>query len=190
MFKKSLLNLVLLSMLLFSCGEEDTLPIGSQLMLNPNLSLYPDSVFPWTPSNSNGIQHGVSREVFISGNRSLYIHNPNRTVANASFWSQTYTGPMPASGSTLELVAFVKGENIEDLTAGGRVFIALKVFPMIKTESVASAVFDFQGDVDWVLLKATLEDFPKDAKSIQVTLNMPTLTLGKVYFDEINLTVK
>ncbi|MFN3996785.1 hypothetical protein [Algoriphagus sp.] len=87
-------------------------------------------------------------------------------------------------------MAFVKGENIQDLTAGGRIFIALKVFPTIKTESVASAVFDFQGDVDWVLLKATLEDFPKDAESIQVTLNVPTQTLVKAYFDEINLTVK
>lgn len=159
-------------------------------MLNPNLSLYPDSVFPWTFSNSNGIQHGVSREVFISGNRSLYIENPDRAVANASFWTQTYTGPMPASGSTLELAAFVKGEKLQDLTAGGRVFIMLKVFPMIKTEAIATAVFDFQGDVDWVLLKATLEKFPEDAESIQVTLNMPDLTLGKVYFDEINLTVK
>ena len=108
----------------------------------------------------------------------------------ASHWSQTYTGPMPAPGSTLELVAFVKGEKIQDLTAGGRVFIGLKVFPMNERESVASAVFDYQGDVDWVLLKATLENFPEDAESIQVTLYMPRLTLGKVYFDEINLTVK
>lgn len=189
MFRKGLFHLLVVS-LLFSCNEEDPLPKGTQLMLNPNLSLYPDSVYPWTPSNSSGIQHGVSREKFISGNRSLYIENPTREVANAAFWTQTYTGPMPAPGSTLELVAFVKGENIQDLTAGGRVFIALKVFPMIKTESVASAVFDFQGDVDWVLLKATLENFPIDAESIQVSLNMPTLTLGKVYFDEINLTVK
>lgn len=189
MLRKSLFYLLLIS-LLMSCDEKETLPRGSQLLLNPNLSLYPDSVFPWTPSNPDGIQNGVSREEFVSGNRSLYIENPNRTVANASHWTQTYTGPMPAPGSTLELVAFVKGENIQDLTAGGRVFIALKVFPMIKTESVATAVFDFQGDVDWVLLKATLENFPEEAENIQVTLNMPTLTLGKVYFDEINLTVK
>lgn len=189
MFRKSFFQLLLLPLLL-SCAEEDPLPRGSQLMLNPNLSLYPDTVSPWTPSNSNGIQHGVSREVFVSGNRSLYIDNPTREVANAAFWRQTYTGPMPAEGSTLELVAFVKGENLQDLTAGGRVYIWVKVFPTTKTESVASAVFDFQGDVDWVLLKATLEDFPKGAESIEVTLYMPDLTLGKVYFDEINLTVK
>lgn len=194
MFRKSIFHLFLFSILV-SCNEEDALPRGSQVMLNPNLSLYPDSVFPWTPSNSNGIQHGVSREVFVSGNRSLYIDNPDRTVANASFWTQTYTGPMPAPGSTLELVAFVKGENIQDLTAGGRIHVGFKALTRNGTESAtqkssASAVFDFQGDVDWVLLKATLENFPKDAEKIQVTLNVPTLTLGKVYFDEINLTVR
>lgn len=156
-------------------------------MLNPNLSLYPDSVVPWTPSNSKGILHGVSREVFMSGNRSLFIENQDSTVVTQSNWSQTYTGPMPAPGSTVELAAFVKGENIRDLTAGGRIFIAFKVLPINRS---AYAVFDFQGDVDWVLLKATLENFPEDAESIQVTLNVPTLTLGKVYFDEINLTAK
>ncbi|HSF52543.1 MAG TPA: hypothetical protein VLA71_02270, partial [Algoriphagus sp.] len=61
MVKKSFFHLLLFS-LLISCNEEEFLPQGSQLLLNPNLSLYPDSVFPWTPSNSNGIQHGVSRE--------------------------------------------------------------------------------------------------------------------------------
>ncbi len=94
---------------------------------------------------------------------------------------------MPAPGSTVELAAFVKGEKIRDLTAGGRIFIAFKVLPINRS---AYAVFDFQGDVDWVLLKATLENFPEEAESIQVTLNVPTLTLGKVYFDEINLTAK
>lgn len=84
---------------------------------------------------------------------------------------------MPAEGSTLELVAFVKGENIRDLTAGGRVYIAVKVLPLNdresdRQESSAFAVFDFQGDVDWVLLKATLEDFPKHTGNSKC----PTLT--------------
>jgi hypothetical protein len=189
MFRKGLFHLLLVT-LLFSCNEEDPLPRGSQLMLNPNLSQYPDSVFPWKPLISNRVEHGVSREVFVTGNRSLYLENQDSLIVSSASWTQTYTGPMPAPGSTLELVAFVKGENIRDLTAGGRIFIAFKVFPMNETESIASAVFDFQGDIDWVLLKATLEDFPKDAESIQVTLTMPDLTLGKVYFDEISLTVK
>ncbi|MDX5337855.1 MAG: hypothetical protein LPK25_02435 [Cyclobacteriaceae bacterium] len=181
-----------LLVLLFSCQkeEEDFLPKGAQLMLNPNLSQFPDSVNPWKPSNPDGIQLGVSREVFISGNRSLFIENKTREMASASSWSQTYTGPMPKPGSTLELVAFVKGEKVQDLTAGGRVYIMVRTFPQTNQISGASTSLDLQGDFNWVLVQATLENFPKDAERIEVSLHVPTLTLGKVYFDEINLTVK
>lgn len=186
--------LILLIFLFVSCsGEEDYLPKGSQLLLNPNLSLYPDDVYPWTPSIPNDIQYGVSREIFVSGNRSLFIENKERSTANAASWIQTYAGPMPAPGSTLELKAFVKGENVLDLTAGGRVHIGIKVFPFESSESrnaYATNMELFQGDFDWFLLKATLYNFPEDAEKIQVSLFVPDLTLGKVYFDEINLVVK
>ena len=141
MNRKSFLYLLLFPLML-SCSEEDPLPGGSQLMLNPNLSLYPDSVFPWTPETTNRIESGVSREVFFSGNRSLYLENQDSLIANSASWTQTYTGPMPAEGSTLELAAFVKGENIRDLTLGGRIFIAFKVFSDSQ-EGSAYAVFDF-----------------------------------------------
>ncbi|WP_157359693.1 hypothetical protein [Algoriphagus mannitolivorans] len=182
----------LLLMFLFSCQkeEEDFLPKGAQLMLNPNLSRYSDSVNPWKPSNPDGIQLGVSREVFISGNRSLFIENKTREMASASSWSQTYTGPMPRPGSTLELVAFIKGEKVQDLTLGGRVYIGVSTFPQINQISAATTALDLQGDFNWVLVKATLENFPKDAERIVVGLHVPDHTLGKVYFDEINLTVK
>ncbi len=187
-------SLILLLFLLISCSsEEEYLPKGSQLLLNPNLSLYPDNVFPWAPLIPNEIQYGVSREVFLTGNRSLFIENKERSTANSATWTQTYTGPMPAPGSTLELMAFVKGQGVIDLTAGGRVHIGIKVFPFENGESRnASATNEqlFQGDFDWFLLKATLENFPKDAEKIQVSLFVPDLTLGKVYFDEINLIAK
>lgn len=181
-------------LLFVSCSsEEEYLPRGSQLLLNPNLSLYPDNVFPWAPLIPNEIQYGVSREVFLTGNRSLFIENKERSTANSATWTQTYTGPMPSPGSTLELMAFVKGEDVIDLTAGGRVHIGIKVFPYESSESRnASATNEqlFQGDFDWFLLKATLENFPKDAEKIQVRLFVPDLTLGKVYFDEINLIAR
>ncbi|MFC3416404.1 hypothetical protein [Algoriphagus hitonicola] len=187
-------SLILLLFWLISCSsEEEYLPRGSQLLLNPNLSLYPDNVFPWAPLIPNEIQYGVSREVFLTGNRSLFIENKERSTANSATWTQTYTGPMPAPGSTLELLAFVKGEDVIDLTAGGRVHIGIKVFPFENSESRnASATNEqlFQGDFDWFLLKATLENFPEDAEKIQVRLFVPDLTLGKVYFDEINLFVR
>lgn len=185
------ISLLLLLFLLISCNsEEDYLPKGSQLLLNPNLSLYPDSVLPWAPMTNNTIQYGVSREVFLTGNRSIFIENKERSTANTATWTQTYTGPMPAPGSTVELMAFVKGEDVIDLTLGGRVSIFMQVISNENSESRnASATNEelFQGDFDWFLLKATLENFPKDAESIQVTLFVPDLTLGKVYFDEINL---
>lgn len=184
-------NLYFLFLLFFfSCQEEEFLPKGAQLMLNPNLSQFKDSVDPWKPSNLDGIQMGVSREIFMSGNRSLFIENQDPTKASAASWSQTYTGPMPLPGSTLELVAFIKGENVQDLTAGGRPYIMVKTFPQVKQISVAGTSLDMQGDFDWVLVKATLENFPKDAERIEVSVNVPDLTIGKLYFDEINLTVK
>ncbi|GMQ25594.1 hypothetical protein Aoki45_22760 [Algoriphagus sp. oki45] len=188
--KKPTLSILFLLAILFSCQEEDFLPRGTQLMLNPNLSQFPDSVDPWKPSNPDGIQMGVSREVFVSGNRSLFVENPVREKASAAAWSQNYTGPMPEPGSTVELVAFIKGENVQDLTAGGRVYIMVRTFPQINQISGESTALDMQGDFDWVLVKATLDNFPKDAERIEVSLNVPTLTLGKIYFDEINLTVK
>ena len=183
--------LILLFLLLISCSnDEDYLPRGSQLLLNPNLSLYPDNVTPWAPMIPNGIQYGVSRDVFVTGNRSLFIENKETSTAQSATWTQTYTGPMPAPGSTLELMAFVKGEDVVDLTAGGRVFISMKVFPREGSESRSVGATNeelFQGDFDWFLLKATMENFPEDAEKIQVSLTVPTLTLGKVYFDEISL---
>ncbi len=184
-------SLILLLFLLISCkSEEDYLPKGSQLLLNPNLSLYPDNVLPWAPMTPNTIQYGVSREVFLTGNRSIFIENKERSTANSATWTQTYTGPMPLPGNTVELMAFVKGEDVVDLTLGGRVHIGMKVFSGKNNESrIASATNEelFQGDFDWFLLKTTLENFPKNAESIQVSLFVPDLTLGKVYFDEINL---
>ncbi|MEB2773792.1 hypothetical protein SYJ56_00645 [Algoriphagus sp. D3-2-R+10] len=184
-------TLILLLFLLISCSsEEDYLPKGSQLLLNPNLSLYPDNVLPWAPMTPNTIQYGVSREVFLTGNRSIFIENKERSTANSATWTQTYTGPMPSPGSTVELMAFVKGEDVVDLTAGGRVYIMMKVFSNETSENRSVAATNeqlFQGDFDWFKLKATLENFPKDAESIQVSLFVPDLTLGKVYFDDINL---
>jgi hypothetical protein len=185
------ISLILLLFLLISCkSEEDYLPRGSQLLLNPNLSLYPDNVLPWAPMIPNTIQYGVSREVFLTGNRSIFIENKERSTANSASWTQTYTGPMPAPGSTVELMAFVKGEDVLDLTLGGRVHIGMKVISGENSESRGASATNeelFQGNFDWFLLKTTLENFPKDAEKIQVSLFVPDLTLGKVYFDEINL---
>jgi len=58
----------------------------------------------------------VSREVFFTGNRSLFIENhPDSVYSVSGSWSQSYHGPMPGPGSRLVLTAFLKGEGIRNL---------------------------------------------------------------------------
>jgi hypothetical protein len=186
---------LLISIFLFtSCEEEDFLPKGSQLMLNPNLSAYPDNVFPWSDRTSsflNGIT-GVSRDEFVTGNRSLFIENLDTTSVVSSSWSQTYQGPMPPPGSTVGLLVFLKGENIRTSPQStGGVLTGIRID--ISDNAVDRGVFsqnEIMGDFDWYLLTTTFENFPKDAESISVILTMPDLTYGKIYFDEINLIVR
>lgn len=184
---------LLLSIFLFaSCKEDDFLPRGSQLLLNPNLSLYSDSILPWTPSiTRNQFEMGINEEVFYSGNRSLYIENKDSTEFALASWSQTYTGPMPKGGSTVELLAFIKGENIKSLRADNNIFITLIILSdkgeRIKSKS---AINQLEGDFDWYLLKLSMDNFPADAKSIGASVGLNSRSLGKAYFDEINLYVR
>lgn len=187
-FKTVFIQLIILFFV--SCTEEDFAPRGSQLLLNPNLSLYPDNVFPWVPSNNSSA--GVSSDEFVSGNRSLFIQSLDTAYLGGGNWTQTYTGPMPAPRSTLELLVFIKGENIRTSpNSTGKITVFFRVDPSKDSGGrSAGAQNEIEGNFDWYLLKATLESFPEDAESIRVSLNVPDLTYGKVYFDEINLTVK
>lgn len=182
-------------LLLISCADEDNLPSGSELLSNTNLSEYPDSVFPWTPSKSEGIILGVSKEVFMTGNRSLFIENLDSTIARPSSWIQSYSGPMPAPGSSLELTAFLKGVDIRHLTPDGQLYIVFKTHfggdRNTQGGFVGSAsTLKLEGNFDWTLFSATLDNFPAEANLIMVELSFPTLTLGRIYFDEISLKVK
>ena len=129
-------------------------------MLNPNISLYPDSVFPWTALNLEGIEYGVIEEIFMTGNRSLFIGNPDSVSNRAGFWTQTYTGPMPVPGSSIELTAFLEGENIEDLTQGSGIGVFFQVLSRIdsKANSQGRSISSLntrklEGDFDWRLIR-------------------------------------
>ncbi|WP_144606151.1 hypothetical protein [Algoriphagus algorifonticola] len=186
-------SLILFLFLLVSCNtEEDFLPKGSQLLLNPNLSLYQGSVLPWNSSKTREqFEIGIDSEVFYSGNRSLFIENMDSTEFGSASWSQTYTGPMPKEGSTIELLAFIKGENIKSLRADNNIFISLIVHSdkgeRIKSNSVINQL---EGDFDWYLLKVSLDNFPAYANSIGASVGLNSRVLGKAYFDEINLFVR
>jgi hypothetical protein len=87
------IKIFILLLLLGSCVEEETVPLGTQLLVNPNMSMFPDSVKPWRSNRSGGI--GVSREVFFTGNRSLFIENhPDSVYSVSGSWSQSYHGPV------------------------------------------------------------------------------------------------
>lgn len=86
MFKKIVPKLLLL-LLVIACADEDYVLPGTQLMLNPHISLYPDSVFPWTASQSGGTEFGVSKEIFLTGNRSLFIENSDSLNSGSGTWT-------------------------------------------------------------------------------------------------------
>lgn len=179
----------ILFLLLVACTGDDILPSGTELLTNSNLSFYPDSVFPWTNSQLGDIEIGVSNEVFMTGNRSLFIENLDSLISPIGNWTQTYSGPMPNPGSSVELTAFIKGVNVKNRTEG-RVGVAFRAYPASDRNGSAGVSLNLQGSFDWTLVRATLDDFPADADFIKVNLYFPSLTTGTVYFDEISLKVK
>ncbi|HSJ69675.1 MAG TPA: hypothetical protein VK921_18480 [Anditalea sp.] len=179
---------------MIACAEEEHVPVGTQLLVNPNMSMFPDSVDPWRSNRSGGI--GVSKEIFFTGNRSLFIENhPDSVYLVSGSWSQSYHGPMPGPGSRLVLTAFLKGEGIRNLREHEPTFfINLSAYKIVngpnEGKSVNAENLYFPADFDWIPIKLTLETIPPDAKHITVSFMMPYRTLGKLYLDEISVTVE
>ena len=133
----------------------------------------------------------------MTGNQSLFIANPDSLNFNPGTWFQTYSGPMPAPGSSLELVAFVKGENIQRTYPNApSVLVTLQLIPRpegeasYKNSTNSSTDFFVDGDFDWAPVFVTLDNFPAEVDFIRVNLTTPRGVSGKIYFDEITLTVK
>jgi hypothetical protein len=190
---KQILIGFIVSLLWVGCSSEEYLPLGYQLIANTNLSSAGGSILPWQMDQSGSTNMGVSKEIFFTGNQSLFIENQDSTMSGTGTWTQKYTGPMPAPGSSLELTAFLKGEEIRNFTPDRNIFIYFKVFTKSDGSGAnysASNQIKFGGNFDWTPLTARLESFPKDAQSVQVYLFMPSLLYGKIYFDEIQLRVK
>ncbi|WP_154855007.1 hypothetical protein [Cyclobacterium xiamenense] len=183
--------------LFFACEVEDKVLPGTQLLRNSNLSSDPDSVFPWMASQSERIEIGISKEIFLTGNQSLFIANPDSLNFNAGTWSQTYAGPMPAPGSSMELVAFVKGENIRRTYPNApSVLVTFQLTPRPEDEAYykngtnSSTDFFVEGGFDWTPIFVTIDNFPAEVDFIRVNLTTPRGVSGKIYFDEITLTAK
>lgn len=195
---KKCLFFILLSLILFQCDfGDDGLPKNSQLLQNSDISDSPQTVSPWASLGNRGFSIGVSTEVFRSGNRSLFIENIDSLTLNTASWRQNYRGPMPREGRRLTLNAYLKGENIELKSPESNVYISVRMFPVEDSDGTTINRFistksriSISGTFDWEPLSITLPSVPREIEYISVFLVMGQQTKGKVYFDDITLTVE
>lgn len=175
----------------------DGVPNNSQLLRNTDISLSPDTVSPWVPVTSNGFTLGVSQDTFLVGNRSLFILSQDSLNQNSALWRQTYDGPMPSEGRSLTLRANLKGENIQLTRPNSNIFISVRLFPVEDSNGTTTNRFLSSqnrvrvfGTFDWQPLAITIPSVPREIDFIMVYLVMGPGTIGKVYFDDITLTVE
>jgi hypothetical protein len=195
---KQRLFFILLGFILFQCDfGDDGLPNNSQLLQNTDISDSPQTVSPWTSLGNQGFSIGVSTEVFRSGNRSLFIENLDSLTLNSASWRQNYRGPMPSEGRKLTLRTYLKGENIELKSPESNVYISVRMFPVEDSDGTTINRFistksrvSVSGTFDWEPLSVTLPSVPEEIEYISVFLVMGPQTKGKVYFDDITLTVE
>jgi hypothetical protein len=194
---KKIFLLLFISTLFIQCREDDGLPSNTQLLKNSDIDSSDGIVSPWMAITEPGFFLGSSIEIFRSENRSLFIENRDSLNTNSATWRQSYNGPMPKKGRKLVLRAFVKGENIELKGPESNVFISIRAFPVEDSEGNTFGRYVttqnqilVTGTFDWTQLRLTLPSTPKEIDNIVVYLVMGSRTTGKVFFDDITLTVE
>gem|GEM_PF-1121986 len=185
------------TILLSSCIEQQSLlPTGTELLKNTDFSSSMDNVSPWIAVSSPGFNLGVSDTVFRSGSRSIFIKNTDIFNENSGNWTQVYNGSIPGPGQRVRLRAHLKGENIRLFTPNSNVFISLRFFPVQDSGgSLAGRFISSQqqirvdGTFDWRPIELVVNSVPEDVESVAVFLVMGPRVTGKVYFDDVTLTV-
>jgi hypothetical protein len=196
--KSALLIFLIGLAFLTSCMDSnDPVPKGTQLLANTNLSANSSSVSPWNAVSAPGFDLGVSQEVFRSGFQSIFIENLDSLNENAGTWRQTYSGVLPREGRSLKLKAHIKGDDIELRGPGSNVYISIRAFPVEDSNGSTTGRFVtsqnrafVRGTFDWEPLEITLSSVPEQVDFIVVYLVMGPRATGKVYFDDITLTVE
>ena len=187
----------LLSIPFLACtSEEDTLPRGTQLLRNTDLSSNPNSIAPWNSIGSQGFNLGVSTEIFRSGSQSIFIENLDSLNINLGTWTQTYRGIIPNAGRRISLRAYLKGEDIRTFGPESNIYISMRMFPVEDDNGSTGGRFIssqsrvlVNGTFDWRPLEVSLNSIPPQVEFIVVYLVMGPRTTGKVFFDDITLTV-
>ncbi len=188
----------LIFMLFVSClSEERGVETGTQLLRNTDFSASANNVSPWTSISPEGFILGVSNEKFHSGSRSVFIESTDSLSLNSGIWRQTYRGPMPAEGRRVRLQAMIKGENITSNGSISNVFISIRAFPVEDSSGITRNRFvtsqnriRVNGTFDWQPIDVSFQNFPGEVDELTVFLVMDGRTFGKVYFDDVTLTVE
>lgn len=177
-------------------SEEDTLPRGTQLLRNTDLSSNPNSIAPWNSIGSQGFNLGVSTEIFRSGSQSIFIENLDSLNINLGTWTQTYRGIIPNAGRRISLRAYLKGEDIRTFGPESNTYISMRMFPVEDDNGSTGGRFIssqsrvlVNGTFDWRPLEVSLNSIPPQVEFIVVYLVMGPRTTGKVFFDDITLRV-
>ena len=189
--------IVLISAFFIRCTMDDGLPANTQLLENPDLASSDGSISPWMAFSEPGFTLGSSTEVFRSSNKSLFIENRDSLNTNSGTWRQSYNGPMPSKGRKLVLRAFLKGEDVALKGAESNVYISIRAFPVEDSKGntfgryvTTQNQIGVSGTFDWTQLRLTLPNTPEEVDNIVVYLVMGSRTTGKIYFDDITLTVE
>lgn len=195
--KKSF-SILIIALITFACinGDED-LKVGTQLLTNTDFSRSDSSVSPWSSITPRGFSTGVSRDNFRSGNQSIFIESTDSLSTESAIWKQSYAGVMPGPGQRLRLRAFIKGDNITSNGSVSNVFISIRAFPVEDSGGTTIGRFastqnliSVNGTFDWEPLVVALPNVPSEIDHIIVYLVMSQRTFGKVYFDDVTLTVE
>ena len=190
---------ILIAMILLSsCIEQQALlPVGTELLKNTDFSNSMDNVSPWVPIGSPGFSLGISDDVFRSGSRSVFIENRDIFNENTGTWTQVYNRNLPKPGQTVRLRAFLKGEDIRLFTPNSNVFVSLRFSPVQDSRGSLAGRFitsqqqiRVEGTFDWRPIDLVVNSVPEDVESLSVFLVMGQRVTGKIYFDDVTLTVE
>lgn len=196
--KKGMKRAIILCLVWLSIGcveKEDLLPTGTQLLRNSNLSNSMDNVRPWVSTVVSTFNLGVSDEVYFSGNRSIFLEGTDSLATGSVAWAQHYSGPLP-SNRRLRFRAMLKAENIELHSSQSNVWVTIRAWSTEQQGGSLSRMVSSQRSLfisdtfDWSNFELTLPSTPRDADRVSVFLVMGPRTTGRVYFDNITLTVE
>jgi len=179
----------LMSILLFSCGEDET--VWPQLFTNPDVEEGESWPTGWgnRENDGSGLQFEWLEDEASSGIKSLSIKNATSDSLLWGFWYQVYEGDMPV-GEDILLSVKIKGVDLKGPGVGVAIRADDLELPNSEWQFNTSARTEvINGTFDWTDYNVVIEDLIPGVDRIFVFLMIYSGTEGQVFFDEINLRV-